>query len=211
MVTPRLRRVDAIGIAVAVVLLFTLIVVVRDGSARRARVLAEPVTLADAVAQNRADAFLRLLDAGADPTALDAHGNSPMQLAAGAADGAFFDALAARHVDPNAGNVSTGATPLMAAIDHGRDDRVAALLKMGADPNRTDSAGNTALHVAAKDNDFQAALVLLDAGAKPSAQNKRGVTFRTYLAMTPASALTDAARGQRDAVDTWLRTHGQGG
>jgi uncharacterized protein len=149
-----------------------------------------------------------LLAAGADPTVAESSGTTVMHYAAMANDPEYLQVLLRHRADPNAPNGVTGATPLMAALMGSRDVQFRALLKAGAQPNRTDRMGNTALHVAAQINAFQRVLDLLEAGADPAARNQRGVTFQRYLNTTPWEVLSDDARRQRTAIAAWLRAHG---
>ena len=81
------------------------------------------------------------------------------------------------------------------------------LLDAGAQVDAIDRQHNTALHVAAKINQMDWVLKLLEAGASPGAVNGQGVTFQRYLFMTRDAMLSASARRERDAVRDWLRTH----
>jgi ankyrin repeat protein len=151
--------------------------------------------------------FESLLSAGADAGHADEAGDSVMHYAAMARDPQYLDILLKHRVDINVANTRNGRTPLMDALMAGRATQFDTLLAAGADPNRADSGGDRALHVAAQTNDFARALALLRAGADPAARNGQGATFQRYVFMTPTAVLSDDARGARDALEKWLREH----
>jgi len=148
-----------------------------------------------------------LLDAGADPAEPGIDGDTVIHLAAMADDPKYLALLLARKADPNARNATTGTTPIFSALRGGRDKQFDALLAAGADPKATDRAGNTALHQAAKYNDPQHALALLEAGTDPLAKNTQNVTFQRYLFKTPERVLSVEARRSRAAIREWLQAH----
>jgi hypothetical protein len=67
-------------------------------------------------------------------------------------------------------------TPLMSASTNGYIDTVQLLATRGADLNRTDSQGHTALHYAAERGHHTVVKFLLDAGADPSRRDASGYT-----------------------------------
>lgn len=146
-----------------------------------------------------------LLKAGADPARADDTGETVVHYAAKANDPEYLDILLANRADPNTPNAVTRATPLMSALLGEREAQFRKLLSSGADVKLADRLGNTALHLAAKINDTQRVLDLLEAGADPTARNKQGLTFQRYLNTTPPETLTDKARSQRETIHKWLR------
>jgi len=106
--------------------------------------------------------------------------------------------------DPDAREPDTLRTPLETAILAGRDDQVSTLLKAGANPDLTDSVGNTALHFAAQTNQPWVALALLKVGARPDIRNAQGKTFLTYLFLMRDDLLSNDAREGKRAVTGWL-------
>lgn len=56
-------------------------------------------------------------------------------------------------------------TPLILAVKEGHTDAVAALLRRGADPDKTDRPGNAPLHWGAKEGQAEAIQTLIDGGA----------------------------------------------
>lgn len=148
-----------------------------------------------------------LLDAGADPAEPGIDGDTVVHLAAMAEDPKYLALLLARKADPDVRNPKTGAPPLFSALRGGRDRQFDALLAAGADPDATDHAGNTALHQAAKTDDTQRVLALLQAGVDPSAKNAQNATFQRYLFMTPERVLSPQARRGRASIREWLQAH----
>src|SRR3546814_19354622 len=74
-----------------------------------------------------------------------------------------------------------GRTPIFRAVENRRNAQFDLLVEAGADIRRTDSMGNSLLHVAAQVNDADRILQLLELGADPSATNHRGDTFQASL------------------------------
>lgn len=191
---------------------------VADGDAARVRALAQGadlgtrgdkgVTLLQWALLNKSVAGLQaLLDAGADPAQPGIDGDTVVHLAAMANDGKYLTALLAHGADPNAPNGVTRATPIVSALMGEREAQFRALLAAGADPNAADRTGNTPLHEAAKINEPQRVLELLQAGANPQAANVRGATFQRFLFRTRDAVVNDEVRRGREAVRDWLRAH----
>ena len=148
-----------------------------------------------------------LLEAGADPNALDVSGHPPLSFWAGVGGNpqvltALLEAGAkfqTRDID--------GFVQLHIAAERDRPASVKALLGAGAVLNTRNNAGRTALHAAAASVELnQAAVsaaaavaVLLEAGADPNARDNSG---STPLHLAPAgsralmSALLDAHAGR---------------
>ncbi len=151
--------------------------------------------------------FEALLAAGADPARGNDDGMTAVHLAAQADTAYWLDTLLAAGASPDTPNTVTQATPLMAALMAERGDNAARLLKAGAKVDAADRQHNTALHVAAKINQMDWVLKLLQAGADPAAKNAQDVTFQRYLFMTRDAMLNAPTRGERDQVRDWLRAH----
>lgn len=130
-----------------------------------------------------------LLDHGADATALDSQGRTPLYRAVGTLAGRWgqngyhanailvIHALLGHGSEPSAladrgwGELHTAA---LVGSDHGSIDD---LIKEGHDPNGKTSSGWTALHVAALVNDSPRVIAaLLDGGADPDARFGNGRT-----------------------------------
>jgi ankyrin repeat protein len=86
-----------------------------------------------------------LLKHGADPCATDYEANTPLHKTLGPyADEKVVELLLEAGADINAAN-SDDSTPLI-ALAKAQNLDVSAFIQLGADPNRQDSGGNTALH-----------------------------------------------------------------
>ena len=70
-----------------------------------------------------------------------------------------------------------GQTPVMAAASWGHAEAVSVLVREGgADVNAADDAGDTALHEAARADELDALLALLDLGCDKDPRNTLGAT-----------------------------------
>ena len=86
---------------------------------------------------------LALLEAGADPDARDAEGNTPLHLSLWTRDSTLVSVLAQAGADVNARNGS-GETPLHIARAQNGVATLRKLLELGADPEARDDAGRVA-------------------------------------------------------------------
>ncbi|MBL8243214.1 MAG: ankyrin repeat domain-containing protein [Rhodanobacteraceae bacterium] len=122
-------------------------------------------------------ALARGADPNAAPAPESADQRSALIAAATAADRGALRALIAAGAQID--RVCGGLTALLAATRDsyaGRIDAVMTLLANGANPNLTDDAGNTPLHLAALTRDAGVAQSLLDAGARLDAINRDDMT-----------------------------------
>jgi cytohesin len=136
----------------------------------------EDSALGTAVGNGRLPVIRALVEAGADVNYPNSSGKTPLQEIA---DNPKFQDAAILLVNHGA-KVNVGADlwsiPLLAAADQGCVRLIAALLDHGAEIQRTDAAGNTALHHAAENGQEDAVRLLLQRGANPAVRNKEGKT-----------------------------------
>ena len=126
------------------------------------------------------------LEAGADPNARDADGNTPLHHVAGSrGNGEEAALLLAAGADPHARNNNRGATPLHRLLnDIGSSgfEMVVVLLEAGADPNARDAYGFTPLNLhhlfSGYSDDLERALIR--AGADPNLLDGDGNPYRCY-------------------------------
>jgi cytohesin len=133
-----------------------------------------------AAAAGRQELVAKLVQAGADRNAGCLSGGTPLWLAAAAGYAALVPLLAI----PSNINLAgpTLLRPLVAAVQRGDGQVVAALLAAGADPNAADTSGSSALVLAVQQGHYSMAQALLAAGAKPDSSNSSGKSA-LYVAM----------------------------
>jgi ankyrin repeat protein len=132
---------------------------------------------------------------------LNRYGATPLFLAARSVDVPLMETLLELGADPFIANVD-GDTPLMVAAGVGvysqgespglpeeSADAVKILLDLGAPVNDVDKNGETAMHGPAWRGSNEAAMLLLDAGAKLDVRNSRG-----WLPLTIAEGVYHNAR-----------------
>ena len=150
-----------------------------------------------------------LLELGADASTPGLDGNSALHTAAAVQDPQYLRLLLEQGGAVNPRNAVTGATPLATAVLAGREEQLRLLLVSGADVTLSDRLGDTPLHIAAKTNALQLALMLLQAGADAKARNQQGVTFQFYFSQTPASLQSEEMREGYRQLNAWLKAHQQ--
>lgn len=149
-----------------------------------------------------------LLEAGANPANPGIGDGTAIHTAAKANDPVYLEILLAHGADPDTPRPDTQRSPLSEATGAGNEAQFRMLLEAGADPDRADRMGDTALHRAARTGPYWEVLALLEAGADPLARNAQGATFHDYLHVTPAQILNEEAKADLAAIDAWLREHG---
>ncbi len=150
-----------------------------------------------------------LLELGADASIPGLDGNSALHTAAAVQDPQYLRLLLEQGGAVNPRNAVTGATPLATAVLAGREEQLRLLLVSGADVTLSDRLGDTPLHVAAKTNAPQLALMLLQAGADAKARNQQGMAFQFYFSQTPASLQSEEMREGYRQLNAWLKAHQQ--
>ncbi|WP_346825970.1 ankyrin repeat domain-containing protein [Serratia inhibens] len=162
-----------------------------------------------AILSQQPQSLSSLLALGVDATVPGLEGNSVLHTAATVQDPQYLRLLLAHGVPVNLRNAVTDATPLSAAVLAGREEQLRLLLAAGADTTLSDRLGDSPLHVAAKINAPQLALMLLQAGADGKARNRQGVTFPFYFSLTPAYLQSEEMRDGYRQLDVWLKAHHQ--
>lgn len=162
-----------------------------------------------AILSQQPQSLSSLLELGADVAMAGLEGNSVLHTAATVQDPQYLRLLLAHGVPVNLRNTMTGATPLSVAVLAGREEQLRLLLAAGADTTLSDRLGDASLHVAAKINAPQLALMLLQAGADGKARNRQGQTFQFYFSLTPAHLQSEEMRDRYRQLDVWLKSHHQ--
>ena len=119
----------------------------------------------------RADAAKRLLDAGANPNALDLKGRTPLHAAVAADARGVFEILLRHRVTNLNAQDELGFTPLIVAVKNSVEDMIEELIRAEANLDIQDAKGKTALHWAASVNNISAVRALLSSGANKDAQD----------------------------------------
>ena len=159
-----------------------------------------------AILQQRPGSVQALIQAGADIGQPGMEGNGALHTAAMVKDAQYLRLLLQQAPQVNIRNLVTGATPLAAAVLAGREEQVRILLNAGADSTLSDRVGDTPLHLAAKINAPQLALLLLQTGADAKALNQQGRTFQYYFALTPVHLQNSELREQYRQLESWLKS-----
>ncbi|CAM9103917.1 unnamed protein product [Ectocarpus sp. 13 AM-2016] len=124
-----------------------------------------------------------LLDAGANPDAVDADGNTPLLTAAKTGAAVLCQILLARGADPRARN-NSGSNALLLAVDGDNPAEnsacVQVLLDAGSDPHETGPDGTVALHVSAEKGRTEVLWSLLQHGAHVDVADVSGLTPLAY-------------------------------
>jgi len=96
-----------------------------------------------------------------------------------------YDSLSRDRNGPNPASVAhfeVNTTPLIMATQKGREMGLQGLLFMGANPNRQDASGTTALHHAIINHNADAAFQLILAGANPAIGDAKGKSALNLVA-----------------------------
>jgi len=144
-----------------------------------------------------------LIRAGANVSAANRAGATPMQLAALNGNAAMVDRLIKAGADANMPQTPYGDTPLMLASRTGRTDAITVLLDHGAQVNTKETwGGTTALMWAVSERHSAAVKLLVDRGADVNARsnfvpeaNGRGFEGRTPVAPQARQAAEEFASG----------------
>lgn len=167
------------------------------------------VTLLEwAIWNHQPDALAALLDAGADPAQIGMDQETVAHMAAVINDPRYLEILIQHGAPVDIVSSHGGRTPIFRAVQSRRKAQIDLLIKTGADIKRSDSMGNSLLHIAAQVNDAECVLKLLEQGLDPTAANSRGDTFQTYLFSGSDARLNVQGRRSRQQVRDWLQKRG---
>jgi ankyrin repeat protein len=191
---------------------------IADNDAKRVHLLAKStdlrtrgdknVTLLEwAIVNQSKRAFEALLEEGADPALPGIDNSTAAHMAAMVNDPYYLRVLLERGLDPNLQDQRIREPLLSASLMGAREEQFDALLAAGANPNVSDSMGDTPLHVAAQVNQYRHTLALLKSGANPLSVNAQGSTFQNYLFMGDARLLLPEARAELSLIEDWLKEH----
>ncbi|CAH0479900.1 unnamed protein product [Peronospora belbahrii] len=152
-----------------------------------------------------------LLDAGADPNFQDARGRSPLHWAARLNKTDVVRSLLEGGADPKLVDLDF-MTPLMCAavgLDATRE-LFGILTSAGADINyQLPPTGDTALHVAVRENNEQSALAILANGGNLMKMNMEGLRPLDCTTSTRLLFEIKRAAGQRDVMISYTHSHAE--
>ncbi|MFL6449290.1 MAG: ankyrin repeat domain-containing protein [Bryobacteraceae bacterium] len=134
------------------------------------------LALHSAVRAGDVEEVTRLLDAGADPNALDPLGGTPLLTACWSGHASIVSLLLSRGANVNAVHREAGATALEYAVLKGRPDIVELLLAAGATVGKRYRNGQTVLHLAAARVSVPVLNELISANAELTATDEFGDT-----------------------------------
>jgi ankyrin repeat protein len=149
-----------------------------------------------------------LLEVGADPAALGMDNETVAHMAAMVNDAQYLRVLIEHGAPVDIPRPGLGWTPIFRAVESGREAQVDMLVAAGVDLHRTDSMGDSLLHVAANVKDAHRVLQLLEAGVDPGLTNKNGVTFQAAMFDGSDNRLNAEGKAGRRRIRDWLGAHG---
>lgn len=162
------------------------------------------VELLRAARKERAAAVRELIAAGANLSARELWGNTPLHEAAWYGNEAVARALLGAGAQVHQPN-RRGSTPLHRAACKNRVDCVQLLLDAGALPNARDKEDETPLHEAVRYRSAETAQLLLAHGAEVDARNKHGMTPLHAAIITESIECERVLLAAGAAIDS--RTH----
>lgn len=169
----------------------------------------DEVTLLEwAIWNEKPTSLSALLDAGADAAVLGMDNETVAHMAAMVNDAQYLQVLIAHGAPVDIPRPGLGWTPIFRAVESGRNAQVDMLVAAGVDLHRTDSMGDSLLHLAANINDAHRVLQLLEAGVDPRQTNDSGLTFQASLFAGSDARLNAQGKADRQKVREWLRAHG---
>lgn len=176
-------------------------------------VLASPengTALHRAIYEGRSQDAKALLAEGADPSAPNPYGVTPLILACTNGDTELVKDLLAAGADPNEEGIG-GETPLMTAARNGRPAPVKVLLEAGAKVDARDRKGQTALMWAAAEGHAEAVKLLLAGGADREAVLGSGFNAWFFAAREGHRDVIEVLLADGVEVNAPLKNNGGGG
>lgn len=153
------------------------------------------------------------LQRGANVNAQNSRGETPLWLACRASLAHFVEMLLEAEADGNIFDTRYGDTPLMLAASSNDQEILQLLLKSKVDCNKGNSSAETALYMAAYNDNMEIVRMLLDAGALPNvhsyySQSKTGgmVLLRAEKAGQVEIVLTEPDRDSGSSTDGFQRS-----
>jgi len=134
-----------------------------------------PANLLNFVARGNVTGAAAMLKSGVSPNIKDAHGFTPLYMAASMGNLEMVQWIAGYKADLNA-PVNDGSTPLIGAARYRKPDVIAFLLDKGANVNAQNKNGETALYWAAANNMVTSSDQLLTMKADASLKTRSGYT-----------------------------------
>lgn len=129
-----------------------------------------------AARQGRTESYKRMLEEGANPSAVDSSQSTALHYAAYRGDLVLVTYLVAQKGVLIDARDNRGNTPAMLASTADRDDVLRVLIKAGADLKLKGSDGGTILHYAARKSNLAVVRTLLEFGVDPKAVDSHGHT-----------------------------------
>ena len=167
------------------------------------------VTLLEwAIWNQQPDSLSALLEAGADPAAPGMDQETVAHMAAMVNDPKYLQVLLEHGAPVDIPRPGLNWSPVFRAVESGRDAQVDMLVAAGVDLHRTDSMGDSLLHVAANVKDAHRVLQLLEAGVDPRLTNKNGMTFQAAMFDGSDNRLNAEGKAERRKIRDWLGAHG---
>ena len=169
----------------------------------------DDVTLPEWAIWNRQPAALAaLLEVGADASAPGMDQETVAHMAAMVDDPKYLRVLIEHRAPIDIPRPGLNWSPIFRAVEGRRDAQFDMLVAAGADLRRTDSMGDSLLHLAANVKDADRVLQLLEAGVDPRQTNQHGATFQAALFDGSDVRLNAKGKAGRQKVREWLAAHG---
>ena len=154
--------------------------------------------LLQTLARHDKNAYVKLLEEGADPNKCDRIGSCAMNQAAREDDPYWLRTALAHGEDPNVINERNpyypNSTPIFYAISKERPVNAKILVEAGANINHQDGFGETPLRKAAGTGVYETVVLLLEAGADPYLADRHGYSLVNWFNGRDESMVPDKSR-----------------